>query len=366
MTPARAPILLAAGGTGGHVAPAIALADELIARGYPVILATDQRGLRYAAPRAGMTIHVIKAGTLRKNPIRLVKDMLALVIGLFQSFDILRDHRPAVVVGFGGYPCFPPVITAQMLGIPTLLHQSDAVVGQANLMLARFCDRLALSLPDYSGLPEKIRARTIVTGRPSAAAIDALYDRPYTPSQNIDPFNIVILGGSQGAHILSDDVPRAFCQIEPALRARLRLTHQVLAPDVDQAKKMYADAGITADIAPFFNDIPARLATAHLFIGRSGGTVHEISIAGIPALYIPYPHHRDQQQFKNAAVIERAGGALILKEADFTAQSFLAPIQQLMQDPLLSAKMAVAAKSCGHPKAAQKLADVALDLAKAI
>lgn len=361
---AQAPILLAAGGTGGHVTPALALADELIARGIPVILATDQRGLKFVEQRTGLTVHLIKAGTIRKNPLRLVKDMIALAIGLFQSFDLLRDARPSVVVGFGGYPCFPPVLAAQIIGTPTLLHQTDAVVGKANALLARLCTRLALSLPAYDGVPDSVRPRTVITGRPSAKAIDDLYDHPYTASRNNDPFNIVILGGSQGAGILSRDVPTALATLPDDLRARLRLTHQILAEDLETVKTLYQAAGITADIAPFFKDIPARLKTAHLFIGRSGGTVHEISIAGLPALYIPYPHHKDQQQLKNAAVIERAGGAFILQEPDFTDDSFLALIVKLMQDPALSEKMAAAAKSCGHPRAAQKLADAVLDLAK--
>ncbi len=355
-------ILLAAGGTGGHVAPAIALADELITRGYAVILATDTRGLRFVTPRPGMTVKIIRAGTIRKNPMRLIKDIVNLTIGLFQSFDLLRDHHPVAVVGFGGYPCFPPVLTAQIIGIPTLLHQSDAVVGKANAWLARFCTRLALSLPDDRSLPESVKKKTVITGRPCAPAIDALFTHAYTASTGNDPFHIVILGGSQGARILSDDVPRALCALPDHLRARLHLTHQVLTDDVQTVQDLYQNAGINADIAPFFNDIPARLAAAHLFIGRSGGTVHEISIAGIPALYLPYPHHRDQQQLKNAAVIERAGGAVILEERDFTAKSFLAPITEIMQNSALSEKMAAAAKSCGHPFAAKKLADAVLDL----
>lgn len=357
-------ILLAAGGTGGHVAPALALADELIARGHGVVLATDTRGLRFVTPRDRMTVKVIRAGTIRKNPLRLIKDMVNLAIGIFQSFDLLRDHHPAAVVGFGGYPCFPPVLTAQIISVPTLLHQSDAVVGKANAWLARFCTRLALSLPDDSTLPASIKKKTVITGRPCAAAIDALYDHVYTTSKGDDPFHIVILGGSQGAKILSDSVPRALCTLPDPLRTRLRLTHQVLADDVDTVRGLYQSAGITADIAPFFKDIPARLAAAHLFIGRSGGTVHEISIAGIPALYIPYPHHRDQQQLKNAAVIERAGGAVILEEPNFTANSFLAPITEIMQNPALPQKMAAAAKSCGHPFAAKKLADAVIALFK--
>lgn len=355
-----APIILAAGGTGGHVAPAIAVADVLIALGHPVILLTDTRGVRFVTPRPGLTVNVIRAGTIRKNPVRLIKDLWAMAIGLLQSFDILRDHRPGAVIGFGGYPCFPPVLAAQIIGIPTLLHEGNAVMGKANLFLSRFCTKIALSLPNYTGLTQAQMARTIVTGRPVAAAIEALYPASYSPSAGNDPFNIVILGGSQGAKILSHDVPHALAQMLPELRARLNLTHQVLADDVTTVQKLYAAAGIKADVAPFFTDIPARLARAHFFIGRSGGTVHELSIAGIPALYIPYPHHRDQQQLKNAQIIAQAGGAFILEEPHFTPDSFLAPIVQFMQDPALSQRMATAAKTCGHPHAAQKLAEAAL------
>lgn len=355
-------VLLAAGGTGGHVIPALALADELHARGIGVIFATDARGIKYVTDRPWMTTRVIRAGTIRKQPIRLIKDMMSLCIGIIQSWDIIRDNSPNVVVGFGGYPCFPPVFAAQFVGIPTMLHEQNAVMGKANVWLSKLCTRIALSLPDYTGLSDAQRKRTIVTGRPVHAKIDDLYNEKFVAPQNTEPFHILITGGSQGAAILGTALPPVFAALPDHLRARLNLTHQVIAADVDAVKSIYKNAGITATVAPFITDIPDRLATTHLFIGRSGGTVTEMCVAGIPAIYIPYPHHKDQQQLKNAQVVVNAGGAVIVQEQWFDPITFAALLTDLLQNPEKLQQMANSAKTCGRPHAARFLADAALTL----
>jgi UDP-N-acetylglucosamine--N-acetylmuramyl-(pentapeptide) pyrophosphoryl-undecaprenol N-acetylglucosamine transferase len=355
-------ILLAAGGTGGHVMPALALADELHNRGAKVIFASDIRGAKYVTDRPWMTHKIIRAGTLRKHPIRFFTDIANIFIGLLQSFDLIRRHRPDVVVGFGGYPCFPPMLAAQIMDIPTLLHEQNAVLGKANGWLASMSKKIALSLPDFTGLSANQQKRAVVTGRPVRTEIAALYDRPYIPPTAGGDINILIIGGSLGAKVLSRDLPPILAALPANLRARLNLTHQILNDDLDAARTVYQRVGIRAHIAPFFTDMPAELNRAHLFIGRSGGTVAEICCAGLPAIYIPYPHHKDQQQLKNAAVIEQIGGAVIIKEPDLKADTLLAYITDFMQNPDRLAQMSIKARSCGYPRAAQSLADAVLGL----
>lgn len=366
MTQKSCTILIAAGGTGGHVIPALALADALHARGHKVVFATDNRGIQYVKDRPWMKTHIIHAGTFRKDIIRLIKDIGNMILGIFESFDLVRDYRPDAVAGFGGYPCFPPVFVAQLLRIPTLLHEQNAVIGHANKYLAMMCTRLALSFPDFTGLSTAQRKRTLVTGRPVAAAIEALYDRLYIPPASEGPFEILIMGGSQGAKVVSHAVAHAFAGLPDSLRRRLKLTHQVLKEDLEEVRNLYKSTGITATTTSYIEagDVARALATAHLFIGRSGASVTEIWIAGLPAIYIPYPHHKDQQQVKNAKVAVDVGGGVILQEKDFTLDKLQTLLIDFMQTPSKLAAMAAAARSCAHPRADQALADAVLSLIK--
>lgn len=354
-------VLLAAGGTGGHVFPALALADTLHARGVNVLFATDTRGVKYVKDRPWLNVNVIRAGTIRKQPVALIRDMFNVVVGLLQSFDIIRSHDPDVVVGFGGYPCFPPVCAAQILSIPTLLHEQNAVIGKANASLAKLCTKLALSFPDFTGLSDKQQARTIVTGNPVRPEIAALSALPYIPR---DPFNILVVGGSQGAQVFGTVIPAALRMMPAALRSRLFLRQQVRADDIEAVRKTYAELGINCEIAPFFTDMVGAWRDAHLFIGRSGAsTVAEATAAGKPAIYVPYPHHKDMQQLKNAQTVTRAGGAWVMEERDFTPEWLLAQLHGFMQNPDSLSQMAAVSRSCGHPQAADALADAVLALA---
>jgi UDP-N-acetylglucosamine--N-acetylmuramyl-(pentapeptide) pyrophosphoryl-undecaprenol N-acetylglucosamine transferase len=374
--------LLAAGGTGGHVMPALALAHELVARGHIVIFATDNRGLRFVpeeiksiglGPRdpggtgssgqARGSIHVktIRAGTLRKHPVRLIKDLFSMTIGVLQSFDLIRDYTPDAIVGFGGYPSFPPVFAAQILRRKTVLHSADAVIGRANLMLAKFCTRLALSFPNFKGINEKLRARTVVTGLPVRAAIDDLRDCPYIPPEPTGPFHITIMGGSQGAGVLGIKLATILAALPPSERARLHLTHQVRAEDLETVQALYRNANITATCASFIQNIPEILSTTHLFIGRSGAsTVMEMGITGRPAIYIPLiaSTHHDAQQRENANVFVHLSAAEIIEESDFTQDHFLAKLTALMHDPARLSHMSQAARGGARPFAARALADM--------
>lgn len=358
-------VLLAAGGTGGHVFPALALADELYARNIKVIFATDNRGAKYIKDRPWLAVHIIASGTLRKHPIQFFTDIARMLWGLLQSFDLMRSNAPDVIVGFGGYPCFPPVFSGQILGVPTLLHEQNAVIGKANAGLAKLCTRLALSLPDFTGLNKKTRAKTIVTGNPVRPEIAALSEQPYTPPEPDGRFRILIMGGSQGTTVLGRDLPPLFAHLPEHLRKRLDLVHQIRTPDLAAAQMIYQKAGITARITDFITDVPLALQTCHLFIGRSGASnVAEICVMGRPAIFVPYPHHKDQQQLKNAEIVARAGGAIILPEHNISPQTLLAHLTRFMQTPAELGQMAAGSKSCGQPHAAANLADAVIGLVK--
>lgn len=362
-------ILISAGGSGGHVIPALVLSDHLIARGIKIIFVTDARGKRFIPDDASirMTIKTIRAGTIRKNPVQLIKDLWSLTIGILQSFDIIRDHAPAAIVGFGGYPSFPPVLCGQILRIPTVLHSADAVVGFANRILAKFCTRLALSFPNMKGLDEKLRAKTVVTGLPIRTAIENLYPPTYTAPNANGPVHILIMGGSQGAGILGEKLARMICELPPSDRARLRITHQVRAEGADAVHTLYDTAGITATCTPFINDIPDKLKSTHLFIGRSGAsTVVEMTLAGIPSIFIPLiaASHKDAQQLENARILTESGGAILINETDFTAQNLLAPLTRLLHDPEQLTEMAKNATKTARPNAAQALSDLVLSVAR--
>jgi UDP-N-acetylglucosamine--N-acetylmuramyl-(pentapeptide) pyrophosphoryl-undecaprenol N-acetylglucosamine transferase len=362
-------ILIAAGGTGGHVIPALVLANELITRGIKILFVTDSRGSRFIPDdtQKHMTIKTIRAGTIRKNPVQLIKDLCALAMGIFQSFDIIRDHAPSAIVGFGGYPSFPPVLCGQILQTPTILHSADAVVGQANRMLAKFCTRLALSFPNMKGLNPKLRAKTIVTGLPIRPAIENLYPPTYKAPDVNGPVQILIMGGSQGAGILGEKLVQMLCDLPPVDRARLRITHQVRLEQIDLVRTLYHSAGITATCASFINDIPEQLKSTHLFIGRSGAsTVVEMMLAGIPSIFIPLiaASHKDAQQHENANILADIGGAILINESDFTTKNFLAPMTRLLHDPGQLTQMATTMTKNARPHAARALADLVLSVAR--
>lgn len=358
-------ILLSAGGTGGHMTPAAALARDLLSRGYTVELVTDTRGQKYKNMFADDTaIHVIKAGTLGKGIWGKVKGLTALGMGMMQARKLVDRLRPAVVIGFGGYPSFPAVKAAQKANIPTIIHQSDAVLGKANAMLAPKADRIALSFQNVEGLEEADRVRSIVTGNPVREDIAALFNKPYPVMEQDGVFKIFVTGGSMGASVFSDIVPKTLAQLPAEYRARLHVVQQCREEDLEAVRDAYKTAGIKADLQSFFDDIPARLEEAHLYIGRSGAsTVAEVTAAGRPAIFVPYPHHIDQQQKINADAVADRGGAWVMTQEGFTEEALLARIETFMQNPESLFRAAEAARECGKPDAARRLGNLVTALA---
>jgi UDP-N-acetylglucosamine--N-acetylmuramyl-(pentapeptide) pyrophosphoryl-undecaprenol N-acetylglucosamine transferase len=354
-------VLLSAGGTGGHVFPAAALARELVARGFRVEIVTDSRGKKYANHFDGIPVHVIHSGTAGGGIAGKLNGVARLSIGMVQALRLVGRLKPAVVVGFGGYPSFPAVYAAQAKKIPTVLHEQNAVIGRANALLARKAERIALSLPSPKTLAGVDPARCVLTGNPVRADIVALRDKPYPAFT--DKLNVFVMGGSLGATVFSEVVPAALAQLPPEQRARLNVTQQCRAADINAARAAYEAAGIIARLEPFIDDVPAVLERSHLIISRSGAsTVAEVAVAGRPAIFVPYPFHKDHQQKVNAESVANAGGAWVMEQPAFTPEVLTPRIAEFLQNPETLSRAAAAAHKCGRPDAARDLANLVVSV----
>ena len=359
-------ILLAAGGTGGHLFPAEALGVELIRRGMRVRLATDSRALRFSGLFSRDMIDVVPSETLRgRNPWALARTGAMLTAGVGVSLNLMRMLKPAAVVGFGGYPTLPPLLAARLFGIPTVIHDSNAVLGRANRFLSARVSAIATSLPGVLDRDPALAAKTIMTGTPMRPAILAAAAVHFVASEPDAPLRVLVVGGSQGARIMADIVPAAIEQLGPALWKRLSLVQQVREEDIARVRGVYERLKINAELAPFFGDLPARLASSHLVISRSGaGTVAELGAVGRPSILVPLPGSIDQDQFANAGVLSNAGGAIRIAQTDFTPDRLAAEIFSLASDPARLAGMAAAARTVGRLDAAERLADLVVKVAK--
>jgi UDP-N-acetylglucosamine--N-acetylmuramyl-(pentapeptide) pyrophosphoryl-undecaprenol N-acetylglucosamine transferase len=363
LEPVRAPVLVAAGGTGGHLFPAEALAAALIRRGITVHLATDRRATRYGGAFAEDAVHVVSSATLRaRNPFALGRTVTVLAVGLIEAWRLIGRLQPASVIGFGGYPTIPPVLAATWRGIPSLIHDANAVIGRANRLLAPRVTAIATSFPDLFPGEPALAAKATLTGNPVRPAVVAAAATPY--SSPGERFRLLIVGGSQGARIMADIVPAAIRQVDASLRAHLAIVQQAREEDVNRVREAYAGLPISAEIAPFFSDLPARMAASHLVVSRSGAsTIAELGAIGRPSILVPLPHALDQDQFANAGMLEKAGGAVRLAQDMFTPSRLAAEIAALAAAPQRLTAMAAAAKSVGRLDAADRLADLVLKVA---
>jgi UDP-N-acetylglucosamine--N-acetylmuramyl-(pentapeptide) pyrophosphoryl-undecaprenol N-acetylglucosamine transferase len=359
-------VLLAAGGTGGHLFPAEALGAALMARDVRVRLMTDARALRYSGLFSGNMLDVVPSATVRgRTPWALARTGLTLLAGTTMALNLIRRRGPAAVIGFGGYPTVPPLVAARLLRVPTLIHDANAVMGRANRFLSRRVDAIATSLPGVLDRDPELAKKTTVTGTPMRPAILAAAAVPYAAPEESGPLRILVIGGSQGARVMSDVVPGAIERLEPSLRARLVLTQQVRDEDMARVRAIYDPLGINAELAPFFSDLPARLASNHLVISRSGaGTVAELGAIGRPSILVPLPGAIDQDQFANAGVLAEAGGAIRLAQSDFTPERLTQEIAALASAPARLVIMAAGARSIGKLDAAERLADLVMRVAK--
>lgn len=358
-------VLLAAGGTGGHLFPAEALAAALTARGLQVDLATDARAARYAGHFPARELHVLPADTVRgRSPVALARTGLALASGLVSGLALVRRLKPKVAVGFGGYPTVPPLLAASLLGVPTLVHEANGVMGRANRMLAGRVSAIATGFPDLCKADPALATKAVWTGNPLRPAAVAAAATPYDPPQPGGPLRLVVFGGSQGARVMSDVVPEAIGLLPAALRARLSLVQQAREEDMDRVKAAYAELGVAAEIAPFFADLPARMAAGHLVVGRSGaGTVAELAAIGRPSLLVPLPHALDQDQAANARALADIGAATVLRQVEFDPARLAAELTRFAGEPQILTQMADRARSAGMLDAAGRLCDLVCHLA---
>ncbi|ESZ44895.1 MULTISPECIES: undecaprenyldiphospho-muramoylpentapeptide beta-N-acetylglucosaminyltransferase [unclassified Mesorhizobium] len=355
---ARGVILLAAGGTGGHLFPAEALAHELIERGWSVHLATDDRAERFAGHFPAAAIHPIQSATMgSKNPVALLGAFWKIWRGVRQASAVIARIKPDAVVGFGGYPTLPPLYAATRRKLPTLIHEQNAVMGRANRALSGRVDAIAGGfLPQDESATG---AKTVTTGNPVRPPILEAAKTPYTASKGADPFRLLVFGGSQGAQFFSDAMPTAIALLPEAQRKRLVITQQARADDVARVKAGYAALGVHVEVSPFFTDMAQRMGAAHLVISRSGAsTVSEIAVIGRPALLVPYPYALDHDQAANAAALAAAGGGEVHPQSSLSPERIAALIGGLMDTPERLTAMAAGAKSAGRPNAARLLADL--------
>lgn len=359
-------ILLAAGGTGGHLFPAEALGVELMKRGLRVRLATDARALRYSGLFSRDTIDVVPSETVRsRNPLSLARTGFTLAAGMVVALNLVRRLRPAAVIGFGGYPTLPPLLAARLLRVPSVIHDANAVLGRANRFLSAYVSAIATSLPGVLDRDPQLASKATTVGMPMRPAIVAAAGVNYATPEAGGPLRLLVTGGSQGARVMADIVPDAIEKLDPSLWSRLALTQQVREEDMSRVRAVYDRLKINAELAPFFTDLPARLAANHLVISRSGaGTVSELAAIGRPSILVPLPGAIDQDQFANAGVLSEAGGALRIPQSEFTPERLASEISALAADPTKLSAMAKAAGNAGRLDAAERLADLVMKVAR--
>lgn len=366
--PAVRPIVVAAGGTGGHLFPAEALAAELTARGERVALMTDARSSAFESPAFANAERFVLSGSglAGRGVLSAVKGAVALAQGTLTARGLLRRLDAAAVVGFGGYPSVPPLVAALGMGRSrpaTIIHEQNGVLGRANRLLATRVDALALSLANTARVPEGAPAQ--VVGNPVRPALAALAGKGYAVP-DVGVVRLLVLGGSLGARVLADVVPDAIAALPGEVRARLVVTQQCRVEDLDRVRAAYDAAGVPAELARFFGDVAVRLGTAHLVIARAGAsTVAELACAGRPSILVPLPGAIDNHQVANAAALAGAGGAWLLPQPEFTAEALAARLSALLGQPALLATAAAAAATQARPDAARTLADLVLSLVRA-
>ncbi len=357
------PVLVAAGGTGGHLFPAQALSDVLAARGIAVELVTDDRALRYGADFPARTIHHVQAATpTGGSMVSRVRAVLTLLKGTQAARGIIRRVQPRAVVGFGGYPTVPPMIAATLAKVPTILHEQNAVMGRANKLLAGRVSAVAKGFDNLVINNPKVAAKTRLIGNPVRPSVLAAARVPY-PDFNGGALRLLVTGGSQGARVMSDVVPAAIARLAPAERERLVIVQQARGEDEARVREAYAALGMRAEVQPFFADLPMRIAQAHLVIARAGAsTVSELAVIGRPSILVPFPHALDQDQAANAALLERAGAALVVKQTNFSPEWLEDSLRLALADREGLEARALAAKATGIADAAERLADLVASL----
>lgn len=355
---------VAAGGTGGHMVPAHVLADELIARGHGVSLITDARGAKLDALLTSEPRHIIPAATLGSNPLRWPSAYLKIRAGRKAARELFDEEPPAAVIGFGGYPVFPAMLSALKADIPTVIHEQNAVLGRVNRLLAGKVDVIATSFPDTAGIRDNDSEKVRLIGNPVRRAIVDIGARDYPDFETDGIFRVLVTGGSLGASIFSTVVPSALAGLDPSLRHRLQVMQQCRPEDIDAVRAEYRRLEIPADLSTFIDDMPGAMAWAHLVIARAGAsTVSELCVAGRPAILVPLPIATDDHQAANAREMVAAGGARMMRQQAFTPAELARQIEALTLAPGALRNAARCALSVGRSNAGPALADLVERLA---
>lgn len=359
-------IVLAAGGTGGHIFPAEALMEELTRRGHQVALITDNRYLNYKGNESVPgNVHIIRASSMKRGVIGKMASMVEIGHGIFQACALLKQLKPKVVVGFGGYPSFPTMIDAIAMGHRTVIHEQNSLVGAVNRLSAPFVRTIATSFPEVIGISDNNASKIVLTGNPVRMAIRAIRDMPYPELKEGSMLKILVIGGSQGASVFSDVIPAAIEALPESYRSHIRIDQQCRVDDLDKARAHYSRIGVSADLAPFFSDIPARLASAHLVIARAGASsLAEFTVAGRPAILVPLPNSAGGHQLFNAQALEDKGGGWVMPQEAFTVAALSARLEAFFGTPATLVNAADAARKAGHPNAVADLSEVVEKLAK--
>lgn len=349
--------LLAAGGTGGHLFAAEALAAALKDKNFDIELATDERAATYAKNFPARQVHVLPADTMRGGVLSLLKTVLTLGYGTLKAIALLLKIKPAVVVGFGGYPTFPPIMAAWLLRIPRVIHEQNGVMGRANRFLAPFATKIGTGYPNVLVESPGLARKAVHVGNPVRSAVKLAASFPYEPPAKDGPLRLLVFGGSQGARVMSEIVPAGIERLAGDLRSRVEITQQCRAEDMEQCRTIYQRLGVQAELASFFDDLPTRIGSSHLVIARSGaGTVAELAVLGRPSILVPLPHALDQDQLANATALAAAGGALLIRQDDFSAERLAQELTRLAADPAMLSALSIAAKRVGRADAAERLA----------
>jgi len=351
--------VLAAGGTGGHMTPAHALAEELMARGHHVALITDERGARIPNLFDKVPVHILPAGRMSGGPLGWLRAGKAILTGRAMAARLYDTVNPSAVVGFGGYPALPALLAARKTRIPTVIHEQNAVLGRVNRLMATRVDAIATSYGKVERVPGGAADRVELVGNPVREAVLRIRQQPYPMLTEDGIFRVLVTGGSQGASILGEVVPEGLGLLPEHFRRRLQVTQQCRPEDIEAVRARYAALAIPADLATYMPDLPERLAWSHLVIARAGAsTIAELTVAGRPAILVPLPIATDDHQTANAREMARAGGARSIQQKNFTPIELAKQMQKLGLEPEALANAAGRAASVGHPMATQKLADL--------
>ncbi len=354
------PIVIAAGGTGGHLFPGQALAQELRRRGRRIVLMTDERVQRFDKLFPDADIYAVPSATPSgKGIVGLLRAAPAILAGVARSFSVLQRVKPAALIGFGGYPTLPPVLAAILRGVPACVHEQNAVLGRVNRLVGPHVEAIASTFDAPKFLKARDAGKLVLTGNPVRDAVIAQAGAPYETPRGEDRTRLLVFGGSQGARVMSDIVPVALAQLPEHLRRRLAVVQQCRAEDIERVGDIYKEAGIDAELSAFFDDMPERIAACHLVIGRSGAsTVSELAVIGRPSILVPLPHSLDNDQKANAEKLAQAGAAWMIEQKYFTGDALCRQLEQLFGNPSDLEAAAAAARRQGQPNAVRDLADL--------